>query len=62
MGSKIVYTDVSLKNFTLDSATRVKNDALPTISRLLGNLSLRDHSQRPVTVSVKLDEFAYDKK
>lgn len=62
MGSKIVYTDVSLKDFTLDAATRVKNDALPAISRLLGNLSLRDHSQRPVTVSVELDEFAYDKK
>lgn len=62
MGSKIVYADVSLKNFTLDAATRVKRDALTTISRLLGNLTLRDHSQRPVTVSVELDELAYDKR
>lgn len=62
MGSKIIYADVSLKDFNLDAATRVKNDALPTISRLLGNISLRDSSQRPVTVSVDLDEFAYDKK
>jgi hypothetical protein len=62
MSSKIIYADVSLKDFNLDAATRVKNEALPTISRLLGNISLRDSSQRPVTVSVVLDEFAYDKK
>lgn len=61
MGSKIVYADLSLKNFTLKGATEVKNDALPTITKLLGNLSLRDHSQRRVTVSVELDELAYDK-
>lgn len=62
MGSKIVYADLSLKDFSLEAATRVKNDALPTISKLLGNLSLRDHSHRPVTVSVELDELASNKK
>lgn len=61
MGSKIVYADLSLKSFTLEDATRIKNDALPTISKLLSNLSLRDHSQRSVTVSVQLNELAYDK-
>lgn len=62
MSSKIVYADVSLKGFTLEAATHIKNEALPTISKLLGNLFLRDRSQRPVTVSVELDELAYDKK
>ncbi|NOT20421.1 MAG: hypothetical protein HOP24_09155 [Sideroxydans sp.] len=61
MNSKIVYTDVSLKGFNLEAATKVKNDALPTISKLLCNLTLHDHSGKPVSVSVDLNEFDYDK-
>lgn len=60
MCSKIVYADVSLKGMTLNEATQFKNEAVPTISALLGNLMLHDKLGRPISVTVQLDEFAYD--
>lgn len=60
MSSKIIYADLSLKGMNLNIATQLKNEALPTISKLLGNMMLHDHVGRLVSVAVQLDEFAYD--
>ena len=50
-----------MSKFDLKSATRVKNEFLPIISKLLGKLALRDHVGRDVYVFVEVDDLAYGK-
>lgn len=62
MSSKLIYADISANDLNLEDATRVKSDALPTIEKLLSGFCLHDSEGRHVTVQIRLNEFAYDKK
>lgn len=58
---KIVYADVSLKGMNLETASKYKEAALPTIARLLSGFTLHQPNGEKVSVAVKVDDLSIEK-